>query len=371
MRLIFKALGKEISLAEISDLPDFQACASDVCEFLHVVTSVRLPSIPSPVSNFTTTLGIDPGAWPLLVTSTQRQSYVDSLVSILKNSIQDSHNRGYLPHWAKIRSFLNNLSSPPVDQDTWRSVILTAGREHDFLSSDGLLLPTHYVTDGTSTGRLTVDSGPNFLTLPKEFRTALRPSKPGNVIANIDFSSFEPRVVAWAMGIDLSPGDVYEGIAAVHGLPDRATAKLALLSALYGASLGNLTAQVGSRAKAQALVGKVKEQFKVDQLEARLRDQANQGLVRNALGRPLREAVKNERVRINHFVQSTAAELAAIMFSELCDSFSWIKPLVVIHDALIVEVPGRRWRELQTACENVKWDGHLFPTKCEAIFPRD
>ena len=84
-------------------------------------------------------------------------------------------------------------------------------------------------------------------------------------------------------------------------------------------------------------------------------------------GRPLFDATLQARLRINHFVQSTAAELAILLFAKLCKDFAEVRPLLVIHDALIVEVPASCKKSFLQAANKLHYDDTWFPTKCERL----
>ena len=147
----------------------------------------------------------------------------------------------------------------------------------------------------------------------------------------------------------------------------RDVAKQATLSALYGASVNRLAVTVGNRATAKKLIERVSNFFEVPSLEKMLAEQAATGIITNVFGRPLYEATKQPRVRANHFIQSTAAELANLLFSRLCEKNPGVKPLLVIHDALIVEVSPEDEKRFFSDCESIYYDNVWFSTKREKI----
>ena len=64
---------------------------------------------------------------------------------------------------------------------------------------------------------------------------------------------------------------------------------------------------------------------------------------------------------LNHFTQSTAAELSVFLFYELCEKFPGVKPMIVVHDALIVEVPNLELTEFVAAANNLSFLEQPFP----------
>ncbi|GAA2842906.1 DNA polymerase [Crossiella cryophila] len=92
---------------------------------------------------------------------------------------------------------------------------------------------------GTSTGRWTAEGGG--LQLPRSLRCCVR-ARPGRRLLIADVSQLEPRILAHMAGdsglLDFAEhDDPYEGLGRRFGM-DRATAKTALLAALYGRRSG-------------------------------------------------------------------------------------------------------------------------------------
>ena len=113
---------------------------------------------------------------------------------------------------------------------TWLDTWVTGGRFFaDFLPG------------GVPSGRWAARGG-GALQLPKQLRSAVR-AEPGWRLVVADAAQLEPRVLA-AMAGDLAMaeagrnGDLYAGIAASGVVPDRNSAKYAMLGAIYGATAG-------------------------------------------------------------------------------------------------------------------------------------
>ena len=77
----------------------------------------------------------------------------------------------------------------------------------------GLMQPVVYDQMGSITGRLTVSSGPQILTLKREYRSILKPSRRGRRLLMADFVSHEPRValVIGNSGYERQPLRAYSG----------------------------------------------------------------------------------------------------------------------------------------------------------------
>ena len=96
-----------------------------------------------------------------------------------------------------------------------------------------------------------------------------------------------------------------------------------------------------SNLDARSIIRKCREYFDVNNLEKNLLKLHRAGNLRNVLGRPLKLDKTDSRLLISYYLQSSAAELAVVMFSELVNEFrqqrKGVKPLFIIHDALILD----------------------------------
>jgi DNA polymerase-1 len=185
---------------------------------------------------------------------------------------------------------------------------------------DGGRFRPEYVVGGVVSGRWATRGG-GALQIPRAVRAAVR-ADPGWRLVAADAAQLEPRVLA-ALSRDhaLAPGedDLYAALAAREFGGDRAKAKLALLSAMYGQTSGG----------AGALLATLRRRFPValGYLEEAARAGEEGRLVRSHLGRtcpPARPgheqpAAARARGRFtrNFVVQATAAEWALVLLAEL------------------------------------------------------
>ncbi len=184
---------------------------------------------------------------------------------------------------------------------------------------DGRFHP-EYVVGGVVSGRWATRGG-GALQIPKAVRAAVR-ADPGWRLVVADAAQLEPRMLAALSGDHaLAPGDadLYAALAAREFGGDRAKAKLALLSAMYGASGGS----------AAQLLGRLRQRFPAAMayVDGAARAGEEGRLVRSHLGRtcpPARPgheqpAAARARGRFtrNFVVQATAAEWALVLLAEL------------------------------------------------------
>lgn len=363
LRVYESVFGQNVVLFDTELEKDVVLPFSAAEEFANLVSADEVQFIPARVKNICDELNAPPDSWPVLMSAQMRHEVMELQSSRMSAAL--TGNEQYFSTWLEIRRFLDSLDSFEVDAPSF-SQVLSKRKALTFRSDAKEVRPT-YTTAGTATGRLTITAGPNFLVLPKEARKCVLRRFPDSTIYSIDFTSLEPRVCLWASDKSVDGLDVYESVMSMCNVAERDVAKLATLSALYGAGVNRLASMVENRAVAKDIMARVSDYFGIKQLNVRLNQAADGGVVSNMFGRPLFEATKNSRLRLNHYVQSTAAELALLLFSRLCASNPSVRPLLVIHDALIVEVPKSENDNFIEACNMIEYDGFSFPTKQEVL----
>ena len=317
------------------------------------------------VRAFTKCLGLskDEICWPMALSPENFRNRVQKINSNVSEIICDYEKTNYDKTYRVTRKFLRGLSRASIDSSKIRnyieecvsgpSVISTL---KSFLPTKGesLASPIEYTHVSTSTGRLVVKSGPSILTLPAANRDILK-SSTGGKIFQVDFVSLEPRVVLYLMGSS-APDDIYSHIQTklFHDHVDRKTVKLATLSALYGSSYKSLSKLTGSDQTSKNLIKRVREYFNLHQLEAVLTDiMQGQGQIMNHFGRPLRIDDPRPNILVSHFVQSTAVDTALLGFNSLMKVLTplKVKPIYVIHDAVVVDVPKDAIDKFNEMCD--------------------
>lgn len=309
---------------------------------------------------------------PLILPRNQLEKSIKKAENFLQNTLQNSQDSLYLEHWIQIDSFLKSLHRATVDTEKLKSLLggVQEGQKRvieTFLPTSGKKSrKTVYNTAGSVTGRLTVESGPQILTAPKALRSCIVSSFSGGTVYEIDFRSIEPRVAMIAAGMS-APDDVYQDLLDEFPSLTRDAAKAVTLTALYGGQPARVAEVAGDLATARKSITFVRSHFRIERLERQLQTAADSGMVRNAFGRPLREATADPRIRTNHFLQSTAAELAILKFKEICDAVDGVKPNFIIHDALIVDVPPELDSTLKESARSVSWQGSPLPVSFHSI----
>ena len=304
-------------------------------------------------------LGKDPKEvpWYHVLGSSEIKSRIGKISSALNKAFERPDLKSYKDIYVGTKSLLRSLSPALINIEELKSSLTKEKNPsikttlRSFIpTSKGESLPPLYSQTSTSTGRLTVKSGPSILTLPSKHRKILRSRYENGSIVCVDFKSLEPRVALSVIGKE-APEDIYTFIASsiLEQKSERSIAKIATIAALYGISFRKF--QEMSGCKDRYVLEKVKEYFEVKRLSKQL--EGNNFL--NYFGRML-DSQTLPHVRVSHFVQSTSCDVVNIAFWNLVKDIKSrslkIKPIYVLHDALILDSSSQDLAELKDMCSN-------------------
>lgn len=311
-----------------------------ISNFLSMVSSkdIRLPSRYLDLISLFEPL-VDPVSLiPNHVIKSNYELVQRELNSILaKNKMQS-----YFSYFMEIDDFLKNLSPAKPVLSKIKKLLKETKHEgvrsqiEKFIPKSGDSSPTTvYSNVSTSTGRLTVIKGPNILTAPSAVRNCFVSRKNGR-IAQIDIISAEPKF-AKLLYSNFAPPDIYEDISAsvFNNEYSRKQIKLATICALYGQSPHMLRSSLQSSKSVTDIISKVKNYFGYSKLQQRLVRLIEDKSLSNFLGRPLR--TEDKSLALNHYLQSSVAEMSILMFSRFFNKNPDLDPLYVIHDASIFD----------------------------------
>lgn len=283
--------------------------------------------------------------WSYVIPKRQFTTLLKGFLESIQKSAKSITSSRYSDFFIETNELFSLLKPSKIDNSSAKR-FLEQGDNHVLksiikMSTDNTLPPPSYDRVSTKTGRLLTRSGPQVLTLKKEFRSIFVPTNPGNKLYEIDFVSLEPRV-ALNIADRKVQADVYTSFAEDSGTNiTRDTAKLAVLCALYGAGkyrLESLLREDGSKMTASTLLRKVKEYFSIDALSRSLAKEAEGGKITNCFGRPVEVDDNRSSMLVNNFLQSSAVDVALLGFLDFCKEMkSAVIPLFVIHDALVFE----------------------------------
>lgn len=196
-----------------------------------------------------------------------------------------------------------------------------------------------YSLFNTVTGRMTISSGLNLLTLKKENRNIIKSSYDEGKILEIDIKNLEPRILMGMFNKDV-PDDIYSWIAneVLHDISiDRNFVKELTFKILYGASMNTIKKDLDWLYDIEEIVNRIKSNMGYQELALKIKSEMQEGYFRNYYGRKL----KNSSANINHYLQSTGVDVSMYCFSKINSILKQagmrFKIIGFIHDAMIID----------------------------------
>jgi len=289
--------------------------------------------------------------WHAVLPPAEFQKSLVRLISSLENALGCFSDNEYNEVFIKERSFLLSLSRAFVDGPLLASYI--QGEQNQTVcstlksfrpSADSTAPAITYNQSSTLTGRLTVASGPQVLTLPKKYRDIMSSRFEGGKILQVDFVSLEPRVARLTAGFE-SDDDVYLQLSKelFNSGITREQAKIAVLCALYGVSKSRLSKMLGREFNASIVIDKIRKFFGVPELLKSLKPElTTNSRFQNYFGRYIEPDRTDDPAIINYYIQSSAVDAALLGFINLREKIDNLNlrcvPTYVIHDAMILDV---------------------------------
>ena len=339
-----------------------------------------LPSVPERylTSMRSIVTGSCPVPWQLALPQSEFKLFFKNIVQETTDVFSSLPFDYYETAWIPGNRVLSSLRPAAIDTQLFEKYINenpgSPGLESFRPKRSGFSHPVEYDRFATRTGRMTVVDGPNILILKKDLRGIIRSSFENGVVAYIDFRALEARVVLAEAGRHSTAEDLYEEISRelFKGVLPRDVVKVAVLAELYGISRGALKSKLGvSDQKLDSFISVIKDYFKVDDLKARLRQQLSEtGKIKNRFGRPLSVPEGQDNLLVNTYAQSSGVDVSLVGFDYLLKTLGQegIKPLFVLHDAIVVDVSPDRLDDVKSVTSlKVPTYDVPFPVKFEQI----
>lgn len=347
----------------------------EIQSFLNIIGQ-EYPSFPTKYLNMASNLGMSPLSIIKCLPDRALNAWVSGVESATELALRNSENSAYWDSYKIIHRFINMLVAPCINEYRLRVTAAdmqnlgAADKALEFLPlKTGRAYSTTYSTNGTVTGRLTVVDGPNPLTMPPTVKACLTSSFDGGQVLQLDIVAAEPRTALNVMGIDVS-GDVYDHVSRIlfDGELSRVTCKQATICALYGQSASNLSKLLPVGVNAHEIISGVRNFFQSANLVEKIRLESKNGIMRNALGRPLKMP-ENPNMLVSHYLQSSAAEISILLFEKFCRAFEeQVTPLYIIHDALLIDcVPNAAAALLERGVLRLRMNDWFYDVKVSTI----
>lgn len=328
------------------------------------------------MSTFSGSLG-RPIPWQKVMPAPEHRAFTKRLVEA-GVAAMDPGTLNYLEGtWKAGNSVLRALQPAAVNGQRWRELV-AAGEGNvpavkSFCPMDGsYAAPVRYSRLATLTGRLTVVSGPQILTLKKEHRDVIA-SRYGDkgCVVSVDFSSLEARILLYETGVTCNDDDLYAPLARKVGTR-RNVVKGILISMMYGGS-GHAAHGINGSGLA-SVIRQVDKAFGIKDLTKRLKAEfIATGRITNRYGRKIVIDEPLDRIFINYFAQSTGVDVALLGFSHMLERLRVeapsAVPLYVLHDGLYLDVQLGELDAVKRV-KGLRVEGYgerEFPVKIEVI----
>jgi hypothetical protein len=290
--------------------------------------------------------------WFRCIPQSQYKAFLDNAKNEITNQFQKCNVQYYENTFSKHTIVFDSLQPSKISFDAIKSHSKSEQSSPEAVlntfmpSRDGVTSPIVYDRLGSRTGRLKIASGPNIMTLKKEFRNVLCSRFIGGKILSIDYSALEARIMLYSVGRATSNGDLYELIVneVFDGKLTRNQVKVAVLSLIFGSGEAYIAHSLGiERVEARRISKEIRKYFCVSILEKKLIESMVDGHIRNHYGR-LVEVPENNLI-VNSFIQSTGVDVALHGFTKIVEFISSIKskikpvPLFIQTDAIILDIP--------------------------------
>ena len=329
-------------------------CLDTLFKLEHVQVQALLPQESHVRALNAVAPGLTSVPWAKVLTLAAYKSFVKNLIKSFIEAMDEVSTNYYVGTWVPSGAIFDRLVPAKVDKKRWlehfREEVHATNRsnlETFEPDAEGCARPIVYDRMKTRTGRLSVSSGPQILTLKKTHRDVLtsRYGEDGTIVY-VDFASLEVRIILHEAGRWFDEVDIYARLASdiFNDKVDRSVVKGAVISELYGVSshrLGQIL-RMGEE-DVKRFIGVVRTYFDVDALLKRVKGQyARNGHVKNRYGRKVKVDEPLNHVLLNSYVQSTGVDVSMLGFTNLVKTFEKkapsVRPLFILHDAMILDV---------------------------------
>lgn len=319
--------------------------------------------------------------WKNVMPKRAHSAFMKDIVNASIESMDKMSKDYYSDTWVPESMVLRSLKPAKIDVQKFKMLEKIVTSNLHILQSfrpdvSGYSKPVEYNRFGTRTGRLTVASGPNVLTLNKEHRNIITSRFRNGKIVYVDFSGLEARILLYEAGRQIQERDLYAMISneLFNGSISRKIIKEAIISEVYGSGKQRIKDLMKiDDHEVTLFTKKISSYFKVNELKNKLKNEffAN-NVIKNRYGRELEIEVPLEHIYVNTYTQSTGVDVSLLGFSQIVNEFESnqnIVPLFMIHDALLLDVATEDDMNLLKKLSSLKIQGydHEFPISYEFI----
>ena len=313
--------------------------------------------------------------WSDVLTLEAYRGFIKNLIKSIIEAMEEVSTNYYTGTWVPSGAILDKLVPAKVDKKRWIELMKSEenATNRSVLETfepglDGFTKPITYDRMKTRTGRLSVKSGPQILTLKRSYRNILT-SRYGSsgMMVYVDFASLEVRIILHESGRWFDEADIYTKLAKdiFDGKVDRSVIKGAVISELYGVSAQRLGKILGMGERdVQKFISVVRMYFDVESMLGRIRNQyAKHGYVKNRYSRKVLVDDPVDHMLVNSYVQSTGVDVSLLGFSNLVKLLEKkniiAEPVFVLHDAMVLDIHKDELQNVIEATKTVRVRGYV------------
>lgn len=321
-----------------------------------------------------------PPPWKDVMPRAAHRSFIESLIKRVAEALDRASTEYYNRVWVPGNAVFHSLQPAAINQQRFDELLAAGDGNLGALrtfqpGASGFAAPVLYNRFGSRTGRPTIASGPNILTLKREHRALLRSrwGSQGSIVL-LDFKALEVRVILYEAGHRCDNPDLYADVndSAFQGKLNRNVVKEAVICELYGQSKWVLGNKLGIRGKPlDAFVRRIQGHFKIEQLLQHVKKQfIATGYIINRYGRRVNIDEPLDHVLVNSYAQSTGADVVTLGFAKIIERLSGARavPVFFLVDAILLDVHNDDLNQVK-AIDSVAVDGYVqrWPLKFEEV----
>lgn len=313
-----------------------------------------------------------PPPWQDVMPKAAHRSFIESLVRQVAVALERADKNFYERVWVPGNHVFSSLQRATINKEIWEAWMESGegnvGALRTFEPDDsGRAALAIYDRFGSRTGRPSMASGPNILTLKREQRDIIgsRWGSQGR-IAYVDFSALEVRVILYEGGQRCDSLDLYQELneELFRGKLPRDAVKGAVICDLYGQSKWALGQKLGLKGNhLNMFIDTIRSHFKTDALLARIKQQfVETGYITNHYGRRVTIEEPLDHILVNAYAQSTGIDVATLGFKRLLDDLVGLRvePVFLLVDAIIMDCHVDDFAKVQSMT-SLNIDGYTQP----------
>lgn len=290
-----------------------------------------------------------PPPWQSVMPRAEHRRFVESLIASVNSTLDRSFVDFFKNVWVPGNNVFGSLQRAFINKKKLDAHIASNEGNINALKTFepdayGYAQQIVYNRFGSRTGRPSISSGPNILTLKRDHRDIIESRWGQNgAIVLLDFSALEVRIILYETGKTCNNPDLYDELnkQIFKGMMPRSAVKGAVICDLYGQSKYALGKKLGISGKhLDMFIQRIRSYFQIDKLLKKIKQQfIEKGFILNHYGRMVTIDEPLDHILINSYAQSTGADVVTLGFNEILNRIKGhnVVPIFLLVDAIILD----------------------------------